>query len=96
MCVVALLVGNLMNKPAPRARHRSASIGIAASTPFRLSSFVIQSHIRRSETSEYRDRGGVTADHTFTHYCTTCVHAKIICNEYFGVRYLRPATTTVP
>ena len=28
--------------------------------------------------------------------CTTSVQAKIICNEYFGVRYLRPATTTVP
>ena len=27
---------------------------------------------------------------------TTSVQAKIICNEYFGVRYLRPATTTVP
>ena len=23
------------------------------------------------------------------------LQAKIICNEYFGVRYLRPATTTV-
>ena len=27
---------------------------------------------------------------------TTSVQAKMKCNEYFGVRYLRPATTTVP
>ena len=92
MCVVALLVGNLMNKPALRARHRSAS---------RLRD------LRSSATRAGRDaiprRESETADHTrysilllITHFCTTCVQAKIICNEYFGVRYLRPATTTVP
>jgi hypothetical protein len=62
MCVVALLVGNLMNKPALRARHRSAS---------RLRDLRSSADARRSrrdpETRE-RDRGPYTIQHTFTHY----------------------------
>ena len=59
MCVVALLVGNLMNKPALRARHRSAS----------RPSFIRDPRRRDGdpETRE-RDRGPYTIQHTFTHY----------------------------
>ena len=41
---------------------------------------------------DFRRVFAVTARYSIT----TSVQAKIICNEYFGVRYLRPATTTVP
>ena len=63
-------------------------------------SFLVRHFVTVDETASFGlfllHRARASRARRLLHVHTTSVQAKIKCNEYFGVRYLRPATTTVP